>query len=174
MVQKIEDSQDEWAKSSEIWLSKPIFYFKSHQNPSNFFSLKNMTLGAHVFLLTLIFWITLFSKMMPNFWQIATTPILKIHWFLAKNLSNFVSLAWKLYNRYCHTVDTFLLQNESLPMVMQGELEQTYSPMLRHFMGSSLAGLYPSLQIHLPTLIVVLRKQSLLAPRQSSSFKQST
>ena len=69
---------------------------------------------------------------------------------------------------------TSLLQNKSLPMVMQGELQQTYSPMLRHFMGSSLAGLYPSLQIHLPTLIVVLRKQSLLAPRQSSSFKQST
>ena len=25
-------------------------------------------------------------------------------WFLAKNLSNFVSLPWKLYNQYCHTV----------------------------------------------------------------------
>ena len=23
-------------------------------------------------------------------------------WFLAKNLSNFVSLPWKLHNRYCH------------------------------------------------------------------------
>ena len=26
-------------------------------------------------------------------------------WFLAKNLSNFVSLSWKLYNRYCHNYD---------------------------------------------------------------------
>ena len=24
-------------------------------------------------------------------------------WFLAKNISNYVSLLWKLYNRYCHT-----------------------------------------------------------------------
>ena len=24
-------------------------------------------------------------------------------WFLAKNLSNFVSLPWKLHNKYCHT-----------------------------------------------------------------------
>ena len=24
-------------------------------------------------------------------------------WFLAKNLSNFVSLPWKLHNRYCHS-----------------------------------------------------------------------
>ena len=25
-------------------------------------------------------------------------------WFIAKNLSNFVSLPWKLHNRYCHTL----------------------------------------------------------------------
>ena len=25
-------------------------------------------------------------------------------WFLAKNLSNYVSLSWKLYKQYCHTV----------------------------------------------------------------------
>ena len=51
--------------------------------------------------------------MMPNFWQFTTTLILKIQsfhlwfdysWFLAKNLSNFVSLPWKLHNRYCHKV----------------------------------------------------------------------
>ena len=44
---------------------------------------------------------------MPNFWHLDITPILKIilfdySWFLAKNLSNFVSLPWKLHNRYCH------------------------------------------------------------------------
>ena len=26
-------------------------------------------------------------------------------WFLAKNFSNFVSLAWKLHNRYCHYIN---------------------------------------------------------------------
>ena len=46
---------------------------------------------------------------MPNLWQLATTPILKksmisfVHVdFLAKSLSNFASLSWKLHNRYCH------------------------------------------------------------------------
>ena len=50
--------------------------------------------------------------MMPHFWRLATTPILKIQkisfdysWFLAKNLSNFVSLPWKLHNQYCHNRD---------------------------------------------------------------------
>ena len=28
-------------------------------------------------------------------------------WFLAKNLSNFVSFPWKLHNRYCHTLGSF-------------------------------------------------------------------
>ena len=30
--------------------------------------------------------------------------ILWVCWFLGKNLSNFVPLVWKLYNRYCHNV----------------------------------------------------------------------
>ena len=47
-----------------------------------------------------------------KFWHFMTalhysnSPILVIsvdyRWFLAKNLSNFVSLPWKLHNRYCH------------------------------------------------------------------------
>ena len=49
--------------------------------------------------------------MMSNFWQLAITPILKI-WdfdlnavdFLAKNLSDFVSLPWKLDNLYWHNI----------------------------------------------------------------------
>ena len=28
-------------------------------------------------------------------------------WFLAKNLSNFVSLSWKLHNRYCHNLHLY-------------------------------------------------------------------
>ena len=46
-----------------------------------------------------------------TFWHLPITPILKIQWFhlttvdfQPKNLSNFVSLPWKLHNRYCHSV----------------------------------------------------------------------
>ena len=35
---------------------------------------------------------------MSNFWQLVT-PIIKINWFLTKNLSNFVCLPWKLQTR---------------------------------------------------------------------------
>ena len=43
------------------------------------------------------------------FWQLAITPILKIHdfpfgWILGKNLSNFVSPTWKLDNPYYHDI----------------------------------------------------------------------
>ena len=53
---------------------------------------------------------------MPNFWQLATTPIsnsiisFDYSWFLAKNISNFVSLPWKLHNRYCPTGQNFSVQ----------------------------------------------------------------
>ena len=71
----------EVSKSAKIWLSKSIFYIKNHPNLSDFFSLKNKNLEAHYMLLTFFdninFYITLFSKMMPKFWQLATTPILK-------------------------------------------------------------------------------------------------
>ena len=44
---------------------------------------------------------------MPNFWQLALTPILKINEFpLGKNISNFVSPSWKLNNPYYHTKKT--------------------------------------------------------------------
>ena len=44
--------------------------------------------------------------MMPNFWQLATNSqnsiiLFDYSWFLAENLSNFVSLPWKLHNWYC-------------------------------------------------------------------------
>ena len=47
-----------------------------------------------------------------RFWHFLTPPhytnlqnsmiSFDFSWFLAKNLSNFVSLPWKLHNRYCH------------------------------------------------------------------------
>ena len=46
--------------------------------------------------------------MMPNFWQLATKPILKIYQFplgmlILRQKSNFVPPAWKLDNPYYHT-----------------------------------------------------------------------
>ena len=65
------DFQSQFSTSKIIWIFL-IF----------FFALKNTNLGAHFLLLAFFdninFQITLFSKMMPNFWQFATTPILKI------------------------------------------------------------------------------------------------
>ena len=40
--------------------------------------LRKHELYWHFLIVCINFWITLFSKMMPNFWQLATTPILKI------------------------------------------------------------------------------------------------
>ena len=57
----------EVSKSAKIWLSKLIFYVKNYPNLSKNFSLKDIN-----------FYITLFSKMMPNFWHFPINPILKI------------------------------------------------------------------------------------------------
>ena len=49
-----------------------------------------------------------------NFWHLPYTIsqnsriTFDYSWFLAKNLSNFVSLPWKLHNRYCHTWTTMV------------------------------------------------------------------
>ena len=34
-------------------------------------------------------------------------------WFVAKNLSNFVSLSWKLHNRYCHDLSAIANPGEA-------------------------------------------------------------
>ena len=50
----------------------------------------------------------LFSKVMPNFWWLELRQFKKYnnflwrYWFLVKNLSDFVSLHWKLDNPYYH------------------------------------------------------------------------
>ena len=90
----------EVSKSAKSWIPKSIFYFKNHSNISDFFSWKKTNLGAHFLLLTFFdninFQITLFSKIMLNF-------LISFDYsgFLAKNLSNIVSLPWNLHNRYC-------------------------------------------------------------------------
>ena len=62
-----------------FWLSKSIFYIKNHWNLFLFFSLKNTNLAAYFLLFTFFDNIIHFiTKMMPIFWQLATTPILII------------------------------------------------------------------------------------------------
>ena len=42
-----------------------------------------------------------------TFWQLPSLVIsFNYSWCLAKNLSDFISLPWKLHNRYCHTVSS--------------------------------------------------------------------
>ena len=100
-------------KIANFWLSKSIFYVKNHWNLYQFFfSLKNTNLGAHFLLLTsfdyINFQITLLLKLCPIF---DSSPLIQnskfnsflwVCWFLCKNLSNFVSPAWKLHDPYCH------------------------------------------------------------------------
>ena len=40
-------------------------------------------------------------------------------WFLAKNLSNFVSLPWKLHNRKCHTRHVCLATHMISPIILK-------------------------------------------------------
>ena len=68
-------------KSALIWISKSIFYVKNQRNPSQFFLMKNIQLGAHFLIHNINFLITSFSKMMLNFWYLPIAPILKIQWF---------------------------------------------------------------------------------------------
>ena len=85
------------------WHSKSIFYIKNYPNLSQFFfSLKNINLGAHFLLLTFCDNI--------NFWQLATTPIIKILWFplcmliFSQRPLEFCIPSWKLHNLYCHNI----------------------------------------------------------------------
>ena len=80
---------------------------KKSESFSILFSLKNINLGAHYFI-TSIFKSLCFLKWCPNF---DSSPLLQFSkfnnfvwacWFLAKNLPYFISLHWKLHNRYCH------------------------------------------------------------------------
>ena len=59
--------------------------------------------------------------MMPRFWHLAIYSNYQnlgisfdYSWFLAKNLSNFVSLPWKLHNWYCHTHNTENKQKKNI------------------------------------------------------------
>ena len=69
--------------NEEVSKSARIFYVKYHWNLCPFFfSLKNINLAANFLLLTFFdninFEITLFSKMITNFWHLPIKPMLKI------------------------------------------------------------------------------------------------
>ena len=49
-------------------------------------------------------------------------------WFLVKDLSNFVSLPWKLHNRYCHNVHRAKLARASVWFIYLSQLGQRWSP----------------------------------------------
>ena len=52
------------------------------------------------------FWYFLTALHYSNFQNLVIS--FEYSWFLAKNLSNFVSLPWKLHNRYCHNLHTYV------------------------------------------------------------------
>ena len=106
----------EVSKSAKILLSKLIFYGKNHRNLSQFFFHWRIPIYAQIFcywqfLITSFLKINLLLKWCPIF---DSSPLhqfskfrnfLWVCWFLGKNLSNFVSFAWKLDNPYYHTQD---------------------------------------------------------------------
>ena len=105
------------SKSAKIRLSKSIFYVKNHWNLSQFFlSLKNTNLRAHWhFLIMSIFKTLYFLKWGPisdssplhQFAKFKT--FLWLCWFFGKNISSFVSLAWKLDPATCITIEDIIV-----------------------------------------------------------------
>ena len=78
----------------------------------SFYFFSFIFLGAHFLLLTFLttsnLKTLLFSIMMPNFWQHTSTSVHKMQYLpfgiliFSQNISNFVSLPWKLDNPYYH------------------------------------------------------------------------
>jgi hypothetical protein len=108
----------EVSKSAKIWLSKSIFLSKTIGIFLNFFFIEEYQFRSTFFvfyiftflpfLIISIFKSLYFLKWCPIF---DSSPLLQfskfnnfiwVCWFSAKKLSNFVSLPWKLHNRYCH------------------------------------------------------------------------
>ena len=72
-----------------------ILQWKKNQKDSDDFWHRKLTLKVK-------FWYFLTAPHYSNFQNLVIS--FKYSWFLAKNLSNFVSLPWKLHNRYCHNL----------------------------------------------------------------------
>ena len=103
-------SNGKLSKSTKIWLSKSIFYVKIIGIFFIFFRSK------YEFRSTIFYWDCLITLILKSLYFLKWCPtrhcsnsensIISFEYgdFLAKNFSNFVSLPWKLHNRYCHTV----------------------------------------------------------------------
>ena len=72
-----------------------FFNEKKNQKDSDDFWHRKLTLKVK-------FWYFLTAPHYSNFQNLVIS--FEYSWFLAKNLSNFVSLPWKLHNRECHNV----------------------------------------------------------------------
>ena len=70
-----------------------ILQWKKNQKDSDDFWRRKLTLKVK-------FWYFLTAPHYSNCQNLVIS--FEYSWFLAKNLSNFVSLPWKLYNRKCH------------------------------------------------------------------------
>ena len=70
-----------------------ILQWKKNQKDSDDFWHRKLTLKVK-------FWYFLTAPHYSNFQNLVIS--FEYSWFLAKNLSNFVSLPWKLHNRKCH------------------------------------------------------------------------
>ena len=93
----------ELSKSAKIWLSKSIFYVKNmnaNLSSSNFFAID--IFWQLQFLKSFIFWNDAQFLMTQDYIGIHNTIISCWNIFLAKNLSDFVSLPWKFENPYYH------------------------------------------------------------------------
>ena len=73
---------------------------KKNQKHSDDFWHRKLTLKVK-------FWYFLTAPHYSNFQNLVIS--FEYSWFLAKNLSNFVSLPWKLHNRECHTIHPLVL-----------------------------------------------------------------
>ena len=74
-----------------------ILHWKKNQKDSDDFWHRKLTLKVK-------FWYFLTASHYSNFQNLVIS--FEYSWFLAKNLSNFVSLPWKLHNRECHSLQS--------------------------------------------------------------------
>ena len=67
------------------------------------------------------FWYFLTAPHYSNFQNLAIS--FEYSWFLAKNLTNFVSLPWKLHNQKCHNVGMYLVSNKYFSLNAKSEVQ---------------------------------------------------
>ena len=76
------------------------------------------------------FWYFLTAPHYTNFQNLVIS--FEYSWFLAKNLSNFVSLPWKLHDRECHTIHTSKEARQKLFQILDTTKEESIG-CFKHF-----------------------------------------